>query len=102
MKKSIFILLFFGTSHFLAKTQTGSTDSLHEKLDEYLASANSINKFNGTALIAQHGKILLEKAYGKKDFSKSVLNDTNTIFHIGSITKQFTATVILRLQEEGK
>jgi len=99
MKKSIFILFILGMSHFVAKAQT---DSLTQKLDEYLISANSINKFNGAALIAQHGKILLEKAYGKKDFSKSVLNDTNTIFHIGSITKQFTATVILRLQEEAK
>jgi len=92
----IYCIIFF----FHSNAQEG--DSLSQKLDEYLISANKINKFNGNALIAQHGKILLEKAYGKKDFSKSVLNDTNTIFHVGSVTKQFTATVVLKLQEEGK
>jgi CubicO group peptidase (beta-lactamase class C family) len=99
MKKSIFIFLVFGISPFYGKTQN---DSLAIKLDAYLLSANGVNKFNGAALIAQQGKIILEKAYGLKDFTRNVLNDTNTIFHIGSVTKQFTATVVLKLQEEGK
>jgi CubicO group peptidase (beta-lactamase class C family) len=89
----------FAVSHFVVNAQD---DSLTKKLDDYLMSANKMYKFNGTALIARHGKILLEKAYGKKDFTKNLSNDTNTIFQIGSVTKQFTATVVLKLQEEGK
>ena len=77
-------------------------DSLTQKLDEYLISANKFYKFNGGALVAQKGKILLDKSYGYKNFTLRTLNDTNTIFQIGSVTKQFTATVILKLQEEGK
>jgi CubicO group peptidase (beta-lactamase class C family) len=77
-------------------------DSLTQKLDAYLLAANSVNKFNGNALVAQNGKILLQKSYGYKNFTGHVLNDSNTIFQIGSVTKQFTATVILKLQEEGK
>lgn len=77
-------------------------DSIAQKSNEYLMAANKINRFNGNALIAQGGKIILQKSYGYKNFPAHLLNDSNTIFQIGSITKQFTATVILKLQEEGR
>lgn len=77
-------------------------DSITQKLNEYLLTANKVNKFNGNALITQRGRILLQKSYGYKNYTTRVLNDSNTIFLIGSVTKQFTALVILKLQEEGK
>src|SRR3954462_13230959 len=77
-------------------------DSLYSKLDEYLTAAESVYKFNGSALVAQHGRIILQKGYGYKNADAKVLNDENGIFEIGSITKQFTAAVILKLQEDGK
>ncbi len=95
-----FTIIF--TINFIICNAQPQNDTLAKKLDEYLISANKFYKFNGSALIAQHGEILLEKSYGLKDFSKKVLNDSNTIFQIGSVTKQFTAAVILKLQEEGK
>jgi CubicO group peptidase (beta-lactamase class C family) len=44
----------------------------------------------------------LQKSYGKKNFISGVDNDSNTIFQIGSVTKQFTAAVVMKLQEEGR
>ncbi len=73
-----------------------------QKLEEFLNSANAANKFNGTAIIAQKGQILLNKGYGFKNISTNSPNDTNSIFQIGSITKSFTAIIILKLQEQGK
>lgn len=99
MKKLILIALLFVLSHFVTNAQN---DSITQKLDEYLLAANKVNKFNGNTLIVQNGKVLLQKSYGYKNFAAHVLNDSNTIFQIGSITKQFTATVILKLQEDGK
>jgi CubicO group peptidase (beta-lactamase class C family) len=99
MKKSISLFLLIGINFCVTKAQT---DSITQKFDEYLLAANKVNKFNGNALIAQNGKILLQKSYGYKNFAAHVLNDSNTIFQIGSVTKQFTATIILKLQEEGK
>ncbi len=99
MKKSILVFTLFINGHFITNAQD---DSIKQKLDEYLLAANKINRFNGNALIAQNGKILLQKSYGYKNVEAHVLNDSNTIFQIGSVTKQFTATVILKLQEEGK
>ena len=59
-------------------------------------------KFNGSVLVAQKGAIVLQKGYGYKNADKKEMNEGNTIFQIGSITKQFTSAVILRLQEKKK
>ena len=97
--KSVTFIILLTAYSFIANAQV---DSLPQKLDAYLLAAHKENRFNGNALIAQQGKILLRKSYGYKNFAAHVLDDSNTIFQIGSITKQFTATIILRLQEEGK
>ena len=76
-----------------------SQDSTRYKIDELLKAYQQLGKFNGSVLVAEQGKILLEKGYGFKNFSDSSLNDPNTIFQIASVTKQFTATVILKLIE---
>src|SRR5580698_6851449 len=71
-----------------------------QEIDELLKEYTKQNIFNGVALVAQKGKILLEKGYGYKNVATKTPNDTNTIFQIGSITKQFTAAIILQLQEQ--
>ena len=73
-----------------------------QKLDELIAAYAKIEKFNGSVLVAQKGSILLEKGYGYKNAAKKEMNDSKTIFQIGSITKQFTAAIILHLQEKKK
>ena len=47
-------------------------------------------------------KFSLKKAYGLADREHHIPVTLQTIFRIASITKQFTASAILRLQEEGK
>src|SRR5207245_10130 len=98
----LFLFLVIFTSNIRMLHAQSADDSLYSKLDEYLNAANSVYKFNGSALIAQHGKIILQKGYGYKNVDTQTLNDSSGIFQIGSITKQFTATIILKLQEEGK
>jgi CubicO group peptidase (beta-lactamase class C family) len=73
-----------------------------QEIDEMLKQYARQNSFNGVAFVAQKGKILLDKGYGYKNMRAKTLNDSNTIFQIGSITKQFTATIILQLQERHK
>ena len=53
-------------------------------------------------LVAQDGKILFEKGYGLADREHHVAVTKETKFRICSVTKQFTAAAILKLQEEGK
>src|SRR4051794_186183 len=96
------LLLTFSIFTFSHLYGQDATETIARKIDEYLLSANAVNKFNGAALVAKKGEIVLSKAYGFKNTAKKQLNDTGTIFQIGSITKSFTVIVIANLQEQHK
>jgi CubicO group peptidase (beta-lactamase class C family) len=96
MQKKILSIVFT----FLTISLFGQTKE--EKLSELLNAYNKLNEFNGTSLITQNGKILLDKGYGFKNVETKEINIPNTIFQIGSITKQFTSTIILKLEERKK
>jgi CubicO group peptidase (beta-lactamase class C family) len=67
-----------------------------------MIAANNAHDFDGVVLVARNDSILLEKGYGWKDYDHRILHDSNSIFPVGSITKTFTATIILYLQEHHK
>jgi CubicO group peptidase (beta-lactamase class C family) len=74
-----------------------------EKLvDSLFGSLVKSDSAGATVLVAQNGKVLFEKGYGLADVEHRVAATPETKFRIGSITKQFTAAAILKLQEEGK
>ena len=56
----------------------------------------------GIVLVTRHGQVEYERSFGKANIELDVDMTTANIFRIGSITKQFTAAAILKLQEEGK
>jgi CubicO group peptidase (beta-lactamase class C family) len=53
-------------------------------------------------LVARDGKVLFSSGFGMADLSHDVPITPTTKFRIGSITKQFAAAAILKLQEDGK
>ncbi len=71
-------------------------------LDGYAQAAFKVKDFNGVMLVMQKGKVIYKKAFGMADREWNVANTMNTKFRIGSVTKQFTATCILQLAEQGK
>ena len=73
-----------------------------DKLDALIDAYAKLYKFNGSALVAKNGVILLNKGYGYRNAADKTVNNEQTIFQLGSITKQFTSAVILKLQEEKK
>ncbi len=58
--------------------------------------------FSGTVLVAKKGEIIFKEAYGKSNRETGELNTVDTKFGIGSVTKQFTAMLIMQMVEEGK
>jgi CubicO group peptidase (beta-lactamase class C family) len=59
-------------------------------------------RFSGVVLVAQNGEVLFRKAYGLANREWEVPNTIDTKFRIGSLTKQFTSFMIMRLVEHGK
>lgn len=58
-------------------------------------------RFNGVFLAAECDDVLYSKAFGYSDKQNNIKNELNTKFLIASITKTFTATCIMMLQEDG-
>ncbi|HMV83595.1 MAG TPA: serine hydrolase domain-containing protein [Blastocatellia bacterium] len=79
-------------------TVSGETGA---KLDEYLTRLSRFG-FSGSVLVAKEGKVLLHKSYGWADKQKGAPNTNETAFDIASLTKQFTAAAILKLETMGK
>jgi CubicO group peptidase (beta-lactamase class C family) len=71
-------------------------------VDPIFKSAQSGATPGVSILVSQDGKIIYEKGYGYADVGNKVPVTPDTKFRIGSITKQFIAVSILKLQEEGK
>ena len=55
-----------------------------------------------TVALAKNGTMLYAQAYGDSNIATQSSTQTSTIFEIGSITKQFTAALIMKLQEQGE
>ncbi|MGB1241145.1 MAG: serine hydrolase [Chitinophagales bacterium] len=72
------------------------------KIDSILSVYHFTDLFNGVGLVTNNNKIIHHKAYGYQDMKNSVRLDTSTVFDIGSITKQFTTAIVLKLREAGK
>ncbi|HET8890671.1 MAG TPA: serine hydrolase [Candidatus Angelobacter sp.] len=87
------------TASCLAQDKTPAADVARM---EQIIQASVPKQFMGTVLVAQDGKVLLDKGYGFANLEWEVPNTPTTKFRLGSITKQFTAASILLLEERGK
>lgn len=72
------------------------------KIDQLISLYAKYGQFNGAALVADNGKIVYEKGVGLANMEWNIPNTPDTKFRLGSITKQFTATLVLQLVEQGK
>ena len=75
--------------------------SAEQLLDEMYSALNKEPQPGAAVLVGREGKIVYQKGFGFADVEGKVPVTPETKFRIGSITKQFTASAILRLQEEG-
>lgn len=71
------------------------------RADSIISFYHKSGLFNGTALVKFKGKVILHKGYGYADRERKILNDTATIFRIGSIAKTFTSRIIWELEQNG-
>lgn len=97
--KKIFLVLI---ASLLCLSKISFSQNKAEKIDDLLKRYNEYGLFNGSALVAENGKVIFKSGYGFANMEWKVPNTPDTKFRIGSISKQFTATIIMQLVEEGK
>jgi CubicO group peptidase (beta-lactamase class C family) len=98
-QKFLCVLLFTFLSH-LANAQLA--DSLAKKIDSIFAIYDKPNSPGCALVILEEGKILYEKGYGISNLEYNIAINPSSIFHVASVSKQFTAAAIIRLSLQGK
>ncbi len=93
----LYLILFISSSW-----NVGLANDKASKIDAYLTQSNDIGQFSGTALVAQNGKVIYKKAFGYANLEWQVPNEIDSKFRISSMSKQFTAMLIMQLVEEEK
>lgn len=89
----VFLLLFCLSIILPVSAQDSSS-----KIDQYLSRLAGFG-FSGAVLVAQNGKVVLDKGYGSANRLKALPITKETAFDIGSNTKDFTKLAILQLAE---
>jgi len=90
--KKIFLLL-------LLLPMLSGAQTIADKASELMSAYTARHTFSGNVLIARSGKIIFQKSYGYASIAGHKKNTAKTVFRAGSLTKMFTAALVLRSAE---
>jgi len=80
-----------------------SADEITARVDEYVEREQRLQRIPGISLaVIKDGQVILAKGYGLANVEHHVPTKPETIFQSGSVGKQFTATAVMMLVEDGK
>jgi CubicO group peptidase (beta-lactamase class C family) len=85
-----------------ASTAAAVPPDFKAKADALLAQSYAADGPGATVIVIDHGRIAYSHGRGLADVAAGKPITADTVFRLASITKQFTAAVILQLAEEGK
>lgn len=73
-----------------------------QQLEEVIGKFAAYGHFNGSLLIAEKGQVIYQKGFGMANMEWDIPNQPDTRHRIASLTKQFTAMMVMQLVAEGK
>ena len=73
-----------------------------QEMETFLQAHLATGEFMGSVLVARGDEVLHSGGYGMANLEHNVPNTPQTVFRLASLTKPFTAAVILQLQEQGR
>jgi len=86
-----------------AQARTPDSTSLAASIDKAAAAAIASGESPGLQVaVFKDGRAVLVKSYGSANLEQHVPVANDSVFRVGSVTKQFTAVALLLLAEEGK
>lgn len=86
----------------LTGTTPATAQSNVERIDALVSRYHELRLFNGAVLVAEEGRVIFKRGFGNAVMEFDVPVTPDTRFRIGSVTKQFTAAIVLQLVEEGR
>ncbi len=75
---------------------------IEAKLDEVFKPWDKKDAPGGAVSVSVKGKLVYTKAFGMANLESNVPNTVDTVFDVGSVSKQFTAACVMLLQDDGK
>jgi len=98
----IFTVVFLVCFHGGEASQAQESDERYKRVDTLFVDWERTASPGCALAIVQDGKIIYKQGYGMANLDHDIPIKPNTVFRIGSISKQFTASSILILNERGK
>ncbi|HXX13824.1 MAG TPA: serine hydrolase domain-containing protein [Candidatus Eremiobacteraceae bacterium] len=86
----------------LASAPRQAPSTLALQMNEIMQARAAAGDFSGSLLVARDARILYQHAFGYANLEWKIPNDLQTKFEIGSMTKQFTALLVLQFVNEGR
>jgi CubicO group peptidase (beta-lactamase class C family) len=80
----------------------GTRDSLTSRVDMVFRAFDRVDSPGCAVGVYRDGRVLYARGYGMANLELGVPNTPRTVFDVGSISKEFTATAILLLAQDGK
>jgi CubicO group peptidase (beta-lactamase class C family) len=92
------------TSVILGFMLTASSigQTLNKNITEIIKKYGTDTLLNGSIIVAQKNNVIFKGSFGYANIKTKSKNTSTTLFPIASLTKQFTSTAIMILQENGK
>jgi CubicO group peptidase (beta-lactamase class C family) len=85
---------------FLTPCLFAQVKPVQKTIDDYVAPYVASGNFSGTIYVSRSGVVLFEKSYGDAVAEWSVQNTNQTRYHLASVSKPFTASAILLLEQQ--
>ncbi len=81
---------------------SAQTSSIEQRIDKFLEPYVKSNNFSGTVYVSKEGGVIYGKSFGMANIEWEVANTNFTKYHLASVSKPFTSTAILLLEQQGK
>jgi len=77
-------------------------DDRAKRLDDLFQTWSQPGTPGAAVAVIQHGKLVFEKGYGSANLEYDIPVTPQTVYHVASVSKQFTAMALVLLEQEGK
>lgn len=76
--------------------------TIEERVDELFKEYNTVDSPGAAVAVVKDGMVVYRKGFGSAQLEYNIPISPSTVFHVASVSKQFTAMAVLMLEDQGK